>query len=62
MKKLRDEELSEEECLILRKKYAVLIQENKEFIDLIIELRKPNTNYIMIKKPKIINHQSKKTW
>ena len=56
MKKLINEELSDEEKIIERKKYAILIQENKEFIDIINELRKPNTNYIMIQKPKVIIH------
>ena len=56
MKKLINEELSEEEKIIERKKYAILIQENKEFIDMINELRKPNTNYIMIEEPKITIH------
>lgn len=56
MKKLINEELSEEEKIIERKKYAILIQENKEFIDIINELRKPNTNYIMIQEPKITIH------
>ena len=56
MKKLINEELSDEEKIIERKKYAILIQENKEFIDIINELRKPNTNYIMIQEPKITIH------
>ena len=56
MKKLINEELSDEEKIIERKKYAILIQENKEFIDIINELRKPNTNYIMIQEPKVTIH------
>ena len=56
MKKLINEELSDEEKIIERQKYAILIQENKEFIDIINELRKPNTNYIMIQNHKVIIH------
>ena len=56
MKKLINEELSDEEKIIERQKYAILIQENKEFIDIINELRKPNTNYIMIQNPKVTIH------
>ena len=51
-----NEELSEPAKIELRRKYAILIQENKEFIDMIIKLRKPNTDYIMIEKPKVIHH------
>ena len=53
-----NEKLSEEEKIIERKKYAILIQENKEFIDMINELRKPNKNYIMIQEPKITIHNN----
>ena len=56
MRELETEELSAPEKISLRKKYAVLINENQEFIDMIIELRKPNTDFIMIKKPKVIKH------
>ena len=56
MKKLMNEELSEEEKVIERKKYAILIQENKEFIEIIQQLRKSNKNFIMIEKPKITIH------
>tara|TARA_Y100001970_G_C14241029_1_gene864906 strand:+ start:5 stop:1189 length:1185 start_codon:yes stop_codon:yes gene_type:complete len=59
MKKIMNEELSEEEKIIERKKYAILIQENKEFIELIQELRIPNKNYIMIQQPEILNHTGK---
>lgn len=52
MKKILDN-IPEEEKIVERKKYAVLIRENKEFIDMITELRNTNINYIMIKKPKI---------
>ncbi len=57
MKLLNEEDLSEPEKIEIRKKYAQLISENKEFIDMIIELRKPNQDFIMIKKPEIIDHQ-----
>jgi len=60
MRSLKEEELSEPEQKELRKKYAVLIQENKEFINMIIELRKTNTDYIMSKKPEIIIHNKHK--
>jgi hypothetical protein len=60
MKQINDIELSEPERIELRKKYAQLIQENKEFIDMIIELRKPDINYILINKSEIINHKKDK--
>jgi len=56
MKKLMNEELSEEEKVIERKKYAILIQENKEFIEIIQSLKKSNKNFIMIEQPKITIH------
>jgi len=59
MRMINEEELSEPEKIELRQKYVVLIQENKEFIDMIIKLRKPNTDYIMIKDPKIVIHTDK---
>ena len=59
MRMINEDELSEPEKKELRRKYAVLIQENKEFIDMIIELRKPNTDFIMTKDPKIIHHNKK---
>ena len=59
MRMINEEELSEPEKIELRRKYAILIQENKEFIDMIIKLRKPNTDYIMIEKPKVIHHSKK---
>ena len=61
MRMIMEDELSEPEKKDLRIKYAQLIRENTEFIDMIIELRKPNTDYIMIQKPKVIDHiKSKK--
>ena len=59
LKLLEDKELSEPERIELRKKYAVLVSENKEFIDMIIELRKPNTDYICIKPPETIKYDTK---
>ena len=47
---------NEEQLKNSGKKYVILIQENKEFIDMINELRKPNINYIMIEEPKIKIH------
>ena len=60
LKLLEDEELSEPERIELRKKYAVLVNENKEFMDMIIELRKPNTDYICVKPPETIIHSELK--
>ena len=59
LKLLEDKELSEPERIVLRKKYAVLVSENKEFMDMIIELRKPNTDYICVKPPETIKHDNK---
>ncbi len=56
--KLLNSDISEEERVSLRHKYAVLISENMEFIDMINSLRKPVTKYIMIKPPSIKNHIS----
>lgn len=58
LKLLEDKELSEPERIELRKKYAVLVNENKEFMDMIIELRKPNTDYICVKPPETIKHDN----
>jgi hypothetical protein len=59
MRELETEELSAPEKVSLRKKYAVLIKENQGFMDMIIELRQPNTDFIMIKKPKVIKNDGK---
>lgn len=59
MKLLEDKKLSAPEIIDLRKKYAVLVNESKEFIDMIIELRKPNTDFICIKQPECIHHDTK---
>ena len=55
-----NEDISEEEKTVLRKKYAILIRESKEFIPMIQELRKKNKDFIMISGPKIINHRGEK--
>lgn len=60
MKQLQ-EDISEEEKKILRKKYAQLIDNSKEFIPMIQELKEKNNDYIMIEAPKIINHVNKTT-
>jgi len=52
MKKILDN-IPEEEKIVERKKYAVLIRENNDFVNMITRLRNTNINYIMIKKPKI---------
>jgi len=59
MRMIMEDELSEPEKKDLRIKYAQLIKENGVFIDMIIELRKPNTDFIMIKSPKVIDHNKK---
>lgn len=59
MKLLEDDTLSEPESIDLRKKYAVLVNENRNFMDEIIKLRKSNTNYLNIKLPEIIHHDTK---
>ena len=59
MKLLDDNTLSESEIIDLRKKYAVLVNENRGFMDEIIKLRKSNTNYLNIKLPEITHHDTK---
>ena len=59
MRMINEDELSEPEKKDLRIKYAHLIRENKEFIDMITELRRGNTEFIMIKDPKVIDHSKK---
>lgn len=59
MKLLDDDTLSEPERIDLRKKYAVLVNENRGFMDEIIKLRKSNTNYLNIKLPEITHHDTK---
>ena len=59
MKLLDDNTLSEPEIIDLRKKYAFLVNENRNFMDEIIKLRKSNTNYLNIKLPEITHHDTK---
>lgn len=59
MKLLDDDTLSEPERIDLRKKYAVLVNENRGFMDEIITLRKQNTNYLNTKLPEITHHDTK---
>lgn len=59
MKLLDDDTLSEPERIDLRKKYAVLVNENRSFMDEIITLRKQNTNYLNTKLPEITHHDTK---
>lgn len=59
MKLLEDKELSAPEKIELKKKYAVLVNESKEFIDMIIELRKQNTDFICIKPAECIHQDTK---
>ncbi len=54
MKQLKDD-IPEEKKIKLRKDYALLIRESKEFIPMIQELREPNQSFIMISKPEIID-------
>jgi len=59
MKLLEDDTLSEPERIDLRKKYAVLVNENRGFMDEIIRLRKSNTEYLTVKLPEITHHDTK---
>jgi len=58
MKSLMEDELSEPEKVILRRKYAQCIKENDEFIELIKSLRTQENDYIMINKPEITIHKN----
>jgi hypothetical protein len=60
MRSIMEDELSEPEKVVLRRKYAELIKENHGFIDIINKLIKPDIEFIMIKKPEITNHQKPK--
>ena len=57
MKSLNEDELSEPEKVSLRKRYAQLIKETNDFIEIMRRLNKDNSDYIMIKKPDIIIHK-----
>lgn len=58
MKSLNEDELSEPEKIVLRKKYAQLIKETNDFIEIIQRLNKDNSDYIMIKKSDTSIHKS----
>jgi len=57
MKSLNEDELSEPEKIVLRKKYAQCIKENQGFIDIINKLNRENSDYIMIKNPETTIHK-----
>ena len=59
MKSLNEDELSEPEKIVLRKKYAQCIKENQGFIDIINKLNRENSDYIMIKNPETTIHTNK---
>jgi len=59
MKSLKEDELSEPEKVVLRKKYAVCIKENQGFIEIINKLNKENSDYIMIEKPDTTIHKKR---
>jgi len=58
MKSLVEDDLSEPEKVVLRRKYAQCIKENDEFIELIKILRKQENDYIMINKPETTIHKN----
>ena len=57
MRSLIEDELSEPEKVVLRKKYAQYIKENDEFIEIIQRLTRENSDYIMINKPETTIHK-----
>ncbi len=57
MRSLNEDELSEPEKIVLRKKYAQLVKENSNFIEIIQRLNKENSDYIMIEKPDTTIHK-----
>tara|TARA_B100001248_G_scaffold230471_1_gene190402 strand:- start:5303 stop:6319 length:1017 start_codon:yes stop_codon:yes gene_type:complete len=59
MRSLNEDELSEPEKIVLRKKYAQCIKENRGFIEIINKLNRENSDYIMIKNPECIIHTNK---
>ena len=58
MKSIKEDELSEPEKVVLRRKYAVLIKENDEFIELINKLNKEENEFIMIEKSDCTVHKN----
>jgi len=57
MRSIKEDELSEPEKVVLRRKYAVLIKENDEFVELINKLNKEN-DFIMIENSECIVHKN----
>ena len=57
MRSLNEDELSEPEKIILRKKYAQLVKETQGFIEIIQRLNRENSDYIMINKPDTTIHK-----
>lgn len=58
MRSIKEDELSEPEKVVLRRKYAVLIKENDEFIELINKLNKEENDFIMIEKSDCTVHKN----
>ena len=58
MKSLNEDDLSEPEKIVLRKKYAVCIKENQDFIEMINKLNRVDNDYIMIKNPENTIHKN----
>jgi len=58
IRSLNEDELSEPEKISLRKKYAVCIKENREFIEMIQKLNRVNNDYIMIKNHETTIHKN----
>ena len=58
IRSLNEDELSEPEKISLRKKYAVCIKENQEFIELIKVLNSVDNDYIMINNPETTIHKN----
>ena len=58
MRSIKEDELSEPEKVVLRRKYAVLIKENDEFVELINKLNKGETDFIMIEKSDCTVHKN----
>lgn len=57
MRSLNEDELSEPEKIVLRKKYAQLVKETQDFIEMIQKLNRENIDYIMINKPDTTIHK-----
>ena len=58
MKSLNEDDLSEPEKISLRKKYAVCIKENNDFIEMIKILNRVDNDYIMIKNSEMTIHKN----